>query len=441
MSCFKPISLRLRLTLLSALVMSVVAVILTISSIDRAGVTMVPDNYDIMVGVPVATTAVEDISEAAYFIEGQEIQPAVNVERTAVPMSKVNIYTENGSVEQTPAASVDVIIADEVAASAIYRIEAVTLTKAAQQDFAASSAWILLAVIAGGVLLTWFVSGRALRPVSVLADAVEMIDAHHLSTRVPSGGANDEISRLTEGVNGMLDKLEEAFIRQRTFSANAAHELKTPLAAIRSNIEILDMDDTPDLEEYQETLEVVRRNTDRLINLVGDLLALNDQNPCELLEPVECGLLMGEVLEKVMPLIEEKGLMVAVDNQRPVLYGQKSLLLSAVGNLVENAVKYTPAGGQIQITVTGTEDEAVVAVWNDSPAIAPEQQMQIFEPFYRVDESRSQRTPGCGLGLSLVQAIAQKFGGRVEVTSTPEEGTTFTLSLPQGQSGLAGGSQ
>ena len=434
MKCFERISLRLRLTLLSGLVMTAVAVILTAGSIGQAGSVMVPDNYDVRIATQPAqivaapssaavSAATDDMVTASYSVSGDANGSFV------VPMSQIEQFETVGEPE--PSGIVSIKSAGEgESAIATYRIEAVTLTQAAQKDFATTSTWMLAGVVVCGIILTWLAAGQALKPVRALADTVAVIDAHSLSTRVSSGGAHDEIRRLTDGFNSMLDKLEDAFARQRTFAAGAAHELKTPLAAIRSNIEVLDMGGEPDLAEYQETLEVVRRNTDRLIDLVGDLLALCDEAPCQLAEAVPSAELVQEVLANVEQTALAKGLSIAVDNRLPLLYGQRPLLLSAVGNLVDNAVKYTPPGGQISLSLAQEAESAVITVQNDGPPIPEDKLAQIFEPFYRVDESRSQLTPGSGLGLALVRAIAHKYGGSITVESQAESGTCFTLTLP-----------
>lgn len=432
MKGFAKISLRMRLTLLTALVMTLVAVVLTISSIGRAGTFFVPDNYHVSVGVPAATitttpavTAVVTDGEVNSFTYQADSD---QVPLTDILLSNVTIITEDKPAET---AQFTKIRADAVDYQA-YPLEALTLTVAAKKEFAFSSMWVLLAVIAAGTLMTWLMAGRALKPVRVLADTVGEIDARSLSLRVQPSGADDEIRQLTDGFNNMLDKLEQAFIQQKTFSANAAHELKTPLAAIRSNIEILDMDESPSQEDYQETLEIIRRNTDRLISLVGDLLALNDEQQCDFQEQVDTQRFIEAVCQAQAGAAEAKQLTMTVTNELPVIYGSERLLSSAVGNLVENAVKYTPAGGQIWLSVSQQQEQAVIAVWNDGAPIAQEQLAHIFEPFYRIDESRSSKIAGSGLGLSLVQSIAHKHGGEVTVRSTAEEGTTFILTIPQG---------
>ena len=191
------------------------------------------------------------------------------------------------------------------------------------------------------------------------------------------------------------------------------------------------MEESPTAEDYQETLEIISRNTDRLIALVSDLLELNDQQHLNFQESINTAALLEQLLSEQEAAINQKQLQVTIDNQLPTLYANRQLLASALGNLLENAVKYQHPNGQVALGLRQQADEAIITVWDDGPGIAPDQLPYIFEPFYRCDPSRSSKISGSGLGLALVKTIVERHGGQVSVQSTPGEGTLFTITLPE----------
>lgn len=434
MKNFKGISLRLRLTLLTAAVMSLVAIVLTIGSISRAGTFFVPDNYLVQLKEPVSQVCVKSGSAASVapaavsiMTEPAQLSTSPNAEDImTVPLEKVALF-ETASKETSPDMTAEHA---ETAALQTYQLQTMTLTVAAKRKFAFSSTWMLFATMLAGIFLTWIMAGRALKPVKTLAGAIDTIDAHNLSARIDNIQTHDEIRQLADSFNHMLDKLEQAFEQQRTFSVNAAHELKTPLAAIRTNLEVLALEAEPTSADYQETLEVIGRNTDRLIDLVGDLLELNDQQHIELHECIATQPMLDQLLFEQAAAIEAKHLAVTIDNQLPEIYANRHLLTSALGNLLENAVKYQRPFGKITLSLSQEQDNALITVWDDGPGIAADQLPHIFDPFYRCDPSRCSKINGSGLGLSLVRTIIERHGGQVTVQSDLEHGTCFTIRLP-----------
>lgn len=430
MKHFKGISLRLRLTLLSAAVMILVAAALTAGSISRADAFLIPDNYLVQLKEPASTVTVDQVSQAAETSKAVVSTVKIDTEtapKLSVPLQKVSLYASPNE----PHTTASDIQADQTVSAETFQIDTMTLTIAAKRKFAFSSTWMMVAAMLAGVLLTWVIAGRALKPVKTLAGAIDTIDANNLSCRIENIQTHDEIRQLADSFNHMLDKLEQAFEQQRTFSANAAHELKTPLAAIRTNLEVLEMDESPTAEDYQETLEIISRNTDRLIALVSDLLELNDQQHLNFQESINTAALLEQLLSEQEAAINQKQLQVTIDNQLPTLYANRQLLASALGNLLENAVKYQHPNGQVTLSLRQQADEAIITVWDDGPGIAPDQLPYIFEPFYRCDPSRSSKISGSGLGLALVKTIVERHSGQVSVQSAPGEGTLFTITLPE----------
>lgn len=428
MKKFKGISLRLRLTLLTALIMVLVAGVLTVGSITRADSYFIPDNYSVKLAGPIATDSKEYTIHSS--VEGEKPRD----DSLIIEMSKIASFkTKEGTAEQIK--DEDILITETPSEtypsqSATYQLEAITLTTAAKKNFAFSSTWMMLFAMIAGVFLTWVMAGRALKPVTALAKAVDTIDEHNLSTRIHNIQSHDEIQQLTDSFNHMLDKLEQAFVQQRTFAANAAHEFKTPLAAIRTNLEVLELEEKPSLEDYQETMDIINRNSERLITLVGNLLELNDQQNMNLFERVSTEKMINQLLTEQTAAIAEKRLEISIDNQLPYLFGNEQLLTSALRNLLENAIKYHHAEGHICLILKKESDKAQITVWDDGPGISEEQLPHIFEPFYRCDPSRSSKIKGSGLGLSLVQTIVQRHNGSINVHSSSENGISFTIILP-----------
>lgn len=430
MKKFKGISLRLRLTLLTATIMLLIAGVLTAGSITRADSYFVPANY--IVTLSNSSNAVAALDSVVVDSETKNAAFSITPKETkvskVVPMTDISLYSTIPIDDTTLQAKFNSTVVAEPAVA--YQLDTIKLTSTAKKSFASSSTWMMLIVMIAGVILTWFMAGRALKPVTKLASAVDTIDAHNLSTRITNIESHDEIQRLTDSFNHMLDKLEQAFDQQRTFAANAAHELKTPLAAIRTNLEVLALEENPSLEEYQDTVSIISRNSERLIALVGNLLELNDQQNIDIYECISTEKMITQILSEQVAVIEDKNLTITVNNQLPKLYGNGQLLTSALRNLLENAVKYQNADGQICITLQNEADTAQIIVWDDGPGISTEQLPHIFAPFYRCDPSRSSQIKGSGLGLALVQTIVERHNGTIIAQSSPEDGTSFTITLP-----------
>ena len=289
----------------------------------------------------------------------------------------------------------------------------------------------MLMVIVLGIILTWYMAGRALKPVQDLKTVVEEINGQNLSTRVAGFQAKDEISQLANSFNEMLDKIEHTVKRQKEFSINVAHELKTPLAAIQTNLEILQMEEEPLLEEYQETMAVVGRNTQRLSDLVDDLLRLNDEQAIRLNEVIDCQQLFTQLEQELAYLFQEKQIIFNVSHNGLCFYGNYNLIYSGLFNLIENGIKYNEEFGRVEVIVEQHDNDMVIQVADNGIGIPKEALRHIFEPFYRVERSRSRKIGGSGLGLAMVKSIVEKHQGTISVYSQEGQGTTFTIIFPQ----------
>ncbi len=272
----------------------------------------------------------------------------------------------------------------------------------------------------------------ALRPVDEMSSAARKIDAEVLARRITIRGTGDELDRLAETLNGMLGRLENTFGEMRRFSADAAHELRTPLTALKGTLEVaLRADRTG--AEYREALASALEEVDRLVRLAEDLLLLSRSTagPDSPRARVELETLVLDVAEVGTRLAKDRGVTVRVGLLAPLaVLGDAGALRRALLNLVENGVKYTPAGGRVELSITGAGREAVVAVEDTGPGIEPADVARIFEPFVRLDTARSRESGGSGLGLAIARSIVVAHRGTLGVERPATGGSRFTIRLP-----------
>jgi heavy metal sensor kinase len=272
----------------------------------------------------------------------------------------------------------------------------------------------------------------ALRPVQTMSHTARRITAEDLSRRLALQGTGDELDHLADTLNAMLARLEEAFGHIQRFAADAAHELRTPLTALKGGMEVaLRADRTP--ETYREVLKSSLEDVDRVIRLAEGLLLLSRLRiggPAPR-QPVELEPLLLEVLDVGIRLAEGRGVGVYLGRVEPLtVQGERSTLWRAALNLVENAIKYTPAGGKVEVALERDGDCAVVQVRDTGVGMDPADVERIFEPFVRLGAAAAHDSGGAGLGLSIVRAIVAAHGGTLVAHSAPGAGSTFTIRLP-----------
>jgi two-component system OmpR family sensor kinase len=281
-----------------------------------------------------------------------------------------------------------------------------------------------------------FLADRALSPIDRITRTAQRISAEDLSQRLGLTLPDDEVGRLARTFDAMLARLDDAFRRQRQFTADASHELRTPLTVMKGDIGVALNRPRP-TGEYRRVLAELEEEVDRLTRLVEDLLLLaraDTGRPLLQPESLDLASLLRAVADQVRPLAEarELTLHLQVPDSLP-LNGDPDKLIRLFLNLLDNAVKYTPAGGQVTLRATadGRRPPAVsVQVTDTGPGIPRDQLEHIFERFYRADESRSRAAGGSGLGLAIARWIAEAHGGRIEVHSEPGHGSTFSVWLP-----------
>lgn len=305
--------------------------------------------------------------------------------------------------------------------------DAVSPYAAATRSFSIQSVAVMLAVILASVGLTYWLTGRLLRPLTRLTASIRGIDQGQLHRRVDLPQAAGEVRELTESFNGMLDRLENSFEVQKNFAANAAHELKTPLAVLKTSLQVLELDEEPAPEDYREFTAAARAGIDRLTGTVDALMTLAQGGGA--LEPVALRPLAELVFSELARRAQDAEVSLVLTGDCPPVRGDGTLLYRAIFNLVENAVKYNRPGGRVEVCLAQREGHSQVRVADTGAGMSPEAARHAFEAFYRADRSRSQKIPGAGLGLSVVKSIAERHGGTIRLESAEGVGTAVTLTL------------
>jgi len=287
----------------------------------------------------------------------------------------------------------------------------------------------LLLAVAGGV----FLASRALTPIDRITRTAALIGGEDLSRRLDLPASPDEVGRLAATFDGMLARLEEAFVRQRRFTADASHELRTPLALLTSRADVaLDRPRTP--AEYRQTLAGMRDDAGRLARLLGELLTLaraDGGQEALVREPVALAELVDDTVAALEPLAVERAVTLVPGALAPcVVAGDQTRLTQLLINLVDNALKYTPAGGRVTVGLARDADTALLTVADTGLGIGPEHLPHLFERFYRVDAARDRGAGGAGLGLAIADWIVRAHGGELAVSSELGVGSTFSVRLP-----------
>ena len=295
--------------------------------------------------------------------------------------------------------------------------------------------WILtvLITLAGGGI-TYLVSGYALRPLRKFSDQAAQIQAENLTDcRLDEEGV-PEFRRLGESFNRMLDNLSESFSALREFNGSAAHEFRTPLAIMQAQIELYEQEEHENVDqETAEMIAMMKEQTSRLSHLVKSLLDMSELQTIPRTDPVELQSLIEEVMADLSSLAEKNGVQLMQKKRDDLIYtGSDILLYRMLFNLTENAIRYNHPGGCVTLSAEENADHNIrITVTDTGQGIPKEAQERIFQPFYRVDKSRSRAFGGVGLGLALVQKIAELHGGTIRIAESSEMGSTFEICLPE----------
>ena len=290
---------------------------------------------------------------------------------------------------------------------------------------------IISAVLAllGGVA-TYFISGHALRPIRELSDKIEKVQAQNLADSRIEENQVKELNQLSVSYNRMLERLSDAFEIQRQFTANAAHELRTPLALMQVQLDLYHSNSHPDNDaDTVQMIKMVTEQNDRLNKMVKTLLDMSELQTVGRDDEIILDALVDEVLEDLEPLAEGKNIRLIGKCKDITMVGSDILIYRLVYNLVENAIKYNHLGGQVTVTADRKENHVYLSVEDTGAGIPEELKERVFEPFFRVDKSRSRELGGVGLGLALVREIVRVHDGNITVKSNPPGGTIFEVVL------------
>ena len=346
-------------------------------------------------------------------------------------MDSIGNYVMHYAEEEPLAIRVDIPEEQWKDMSERFSGEFVVELSGAKHSFCLSGWYIALAVTVLGGAVAYFVSGRALRPLKRFTAKAERVQLQSLTEITLSEDEAVEFSRLSRAVNQMLLRLKQAFDAQQQFVGNAAHELRTPLALMQARLDLyMSTDHGDSCPETAETIAMMREQTERLSRMVRTLLDMSELKAVPRNDRIQLAPMIEEVLADLSPLAEKSGVTLSQSGEDLWITGSDVLVYRAIFNLVENGVKYNRPGGSVCAAVSRRGEEAMIEIKDTGCGIPEDFRESVFQPFFRVDKSRSREKGGVGLGLSLVWEIAHLHGGDVRVRESGKTGTVIELTLP-----------
>jgi len=298
-----------------------------------------------------------------------------------------------------------------------------------QGRFRTTNWYITAAVTLLSGILAYFVSGRALKPLRSFASQVEQVQLSNLADMKINEDVLPEFRQFSHSFNQMLERLNNAFAAQRQFTGNAAHELRTPLALMQAQLELFSAEHPDVHPETAEFLTLLQEQTERLAQMTKTLLEMSNLQQVARNEQIQLAPMVEEIFADLAPLTDKRGITLTAEGDG-IMTGSDALIYRLIFNLTENAVKYNRPGGSVRVCVTQEPEKLRIRVSDTGCGIPEKYQQSIFQPFFRVDKSRSREYGGAGLGLSLVWEIADLHGGSVWVEKSSDKGTTIAVELP-----------
>ena len=289
---------------------------------------------------------------------------------------------------------------------------------------------ILVFVIIAGSCAAYLLAGHYTKPIKQLSSHMRELAPDSLSRPIEVESGGEEIQELVKSFNQMTGQLSEAFAMQSRFSVSAAHELRTPLAVLRTRLDVFKKKER-EQKEYDELVQTMETYVDRLSSLISNLLELTETGELPEVEDVSLDSVIKTVVKDLEPVAHEHAVKIHTDIEPLVVRGNASLLYRALYNLVENAIRYNEKEGSISIDLKNQDTAGMVKIADTGVGIAPEARELIFEPFYRVNKSRSREFGGAGIGLSLVKAILKRHGAFIAVDANEPQGSVFTITFPK----------
>ena len=321
-------------------------------------------------------------------------------------------------------------VADRMETAPMQELSSAQTTLPAREIFRAQSLIAMGVIVVVGCLMVYWLTGKALSPLHQLDEQIRSRTAADLNRPLPVPASGDEVAGLTVSFNQMSQNLSEAFERQKRFSQCAAHELRTPLAILKTRMALFRKKGLCSTPETAELLAVLEDQTQRLSDVVSDLLALTNMDGLECREVIEVSQVLSETVENLRELAQQHHIAIQLQTEPGTVLGNRTLLERAFFNLVENAIRYNRPNGTVTIRASRETGAVRIEVTDEGIGIPQEFREQIFEPFFRVDRSRSRQLGGAGLGLSLVRAIAELHNGKVWVEAAENQGSSFFMTLP-----------
>ena len=308
--------------------------------------------------------------------------------------------------------------------------ELTILIDGAQGRFRTTNWYITAVVTALSGILAYFVSGHALKPLRSFASQTEKVQLNNLADIRINENVLPEFRQLGHSLNQMLDRLNNGFSAQKQFTGNAAHELRTPLALMQAQLELFCAEHPDMLPETADFLSLLQEQTERLSQMTKTLLEMSNLQQVERNESIQLAPMVEEIFTDLTPLAEKSGITLELAGDG-VMTGSDALIYRMIFNLTENAIKYNRPDGSVQVCITQEPEKLLILVSDTGQGIPEEYQQSIFQPFFRVDKSRSRTFGGAGLGLALVWEIANLHGGSVRVAESSDSGTTIAAELPR----------
>lgn len=392
---FKNISLRMQITIITTMILVIVATLLTGISVYNANQNLVEPIYSVITTNPITSSKYTNPSNPSSFDYLNETAEGI------IPAETIG----------------DIASAAEVIA-------------AGTNSFKSLALGYMLLIIILGVGMIYYVLGKFLNPVKHLSHEIESINENRLSQRLVGFNTSGELQELSYSFNMMLDRLDRAFENQKRFSSDAAHELKTPLTVLKTKLDVLAMDSNIEVEDYQNFVEVTKKQTERMINLVDHLFILSAQQDYDLSDDVFLDYLFIEILDDLKIKIKEKELTVEYEPCDVTIKSNQTMLTHAFSNLIQNAIKYNYNKGKINIKTTVEDSCVTVEVIDTGIGIPEEKSKHIFDAFYCVDPSRSRKFGGAGLGLAITKDVINRHDGEIKYLPNPDGGSIFKVILP-----------
>lgn len=310
--------------------------------------------------------------------------------------------------------------------------EVTIIVSGAQQSFGTTNWYITAAVTLLGGVLAYFVSGRALKPLRSFAAQVENVQPNNLADVQISEDVLPEFKQFSKSFNSMIKRLDGGFSAQRQFTGNAAHELRTPLALTQAQIELFAAEH-PDVQpETAEFLKLLQEQTERMSQMTKTLLEMSELRSVPCNDRIELAPMIEEIITDLEPIAEEKGIALNYDGNGTII-GSDTLIYRLIFNLTENAIRYNRANAQVHISVCDDGDKISIRVRDNGHGIPEQYRESIFQPFFRIDKSRSRAHGGVGLGLSLVWEIVLLHKGAIKIEESSDNGTVMLVTLPKEQ--------